>query len=298
MLNRISCIVAALALAAPVGWAASHEQARELYLSGDLDGARAELEELLLDSDAEIGRADALQLLGQLEIDRKNWAAALEAWGELTDSYALSPQATSISSAIRLLQALVDCGCSAPEPTAVAAAAQTPPTVPAPESEATAAAEPASVPEPAPATQAAPRTAVEPAPGLFLVGGWGEEYEASQEVTRDLIEFLDANGVGVRAASTDVPAIRGVDVVLSYLLEEAEAAGAAGVILLTTRFDFREFILIERYDLDGRRRWKEKTTGGTALKERRDRGKPSWDLVERAKKRLADRIGTPGLPTR
>lgn len=283
MPNRawLSCIV--LFLAATAASAASVERADELYLAGDLDGARAALREVLAGDPDESTRAPALALLGRLEMDQRNWRAALDAWGELTDEHALSPQAAAVSAAIRPLQALVECECgpSAPPPPATAEDADP--------------GEPAS-PAPQPVPPPPPAPAPEPAAGQLLVGGWGAEYEASQEVTRDLIEFLRANGVAVRAASTEVPAVRGEEVVLSYLIDEARQAGAAGVLFVTTRFDFREFIHIRRYDVHGSELWSDKIFGGTALRERRDRGQPSWNLVDRMKKRLEKRLGTPDLP--
>lgn len=306
---RIPRWCVALWLVASLSWAASLEQARELYLSGDLAGARSKLQELLLETEDGNQRASALELLGQLEVDERNWSAALEAWGELTDDYALSPQATAISPAIRPLQALIACECeSSPSAVATPPAAETPrepsppaevraPAVETPREPAPAPAVPMPVPGPTP-TPVPPAAGVEPAEGLLLVGGWGVEYEASQAATDDLIEFLQANGVGVRAASTEIPAIRGVEVVLSFLLDEAKRSGADGVLFMKTRFDFRQYIEIIRYDLGGNQLWKDRTTGGTALRERQDQGKPSWGLVERAKNRLSKRIGTPDLPTR
>ncbi len=228
-----------------------------------------------------------MQLLGQIEVDRRDWNAALDAWGELTDRYAMSSEAKAVSPAIRPLQALVECDCGRADATAVAADADEPPTTAT------------STPD-APSTPTSPAAAIPtptPTPGLFMIGGWGPEYDAAQEVTRDLIEFLESSGVAVRAGSTEVPAIRGADVVLSYLLEEARAVGAEGVILLTSRFSHRDFIEIARYDLDGREVWIDKTTGGTGLKPRHERDKPNWPLAERAKEKLAKRIGTPDLPT-
>ncbi len=285
----------ALWLVGPVAWAATLERARELFLSGERDSARTELQELLLDSSDETERASALELLGRLEVDDENWDAALEAWGALTDQYALSPQAAAVSAAIRPLQALVDCGCEPSDPGEVTASSEEMPAAPSPA--------PTPTPIPAPTTAPSPTTTLPPqpipatVPGLLLVGGWGAEYDASQEVTRDLAEFLVANGVNARASSTEVPAIRGAEVVLSYLLEEAQQAGAERVLFLKTRFDFREYIELQAFDLNGNRLWREKISGGTALKERRDRGKPSWGLVERAKQWLSKRLGTPDLPT-
>lgn len=304
MRNRLQLSCALLWLAAAASWGASVERADQLYLAGDLDGARAELHELLAGADGESDRAPALALLGRLEVERRDWRAALDAWGELTDRYALSPHAEAVSAAIRPLQALVGCACAgADAPLPAPAAATTPATATTPAAPA-AAAEPIEPIEPqaAPVPEAAPppaRAPADPGPaaGLLLVGGWGAEYEASQEVTRDLVEFFAANGVGVRAASTEVPAVRGEDAVLSYLLEEARRTGADGVIFVTTRFDFREFIQIERYDAGGAKLWRDRLAGGTALKERRDRGRPSWGLVDRIKKKLAERLGTPDLPT-
>lgn len=309
---RLCCVL--LCLAAPAAWAASVERADELYLAGDLDAARAELAEVLAADEDEVPRAAALALLGRIEVDRRNWRAALDAWGELTDSYASSAEAAAVSAAIRPLQALVDCACAgaaAPALTAAATPEATPEKARAASPEPTpATAEAAEASRPAPPATAAPPAAAPapavpgsepatppaPARGLILVGGWGAEYEASQEVTRDLVTFLEQAGVGVRAASTDVPAVHGEEVVLSYLIDEARQAGAAGVLFVTTRFDFREFIHVRRYDVRGSELWSDKIFGGTALRERRDRGQPSWNLVDRMKKRLEKRLGTPDLP--
>ncbi len=265
--------------------AATLERAREFYLSGDRPAARSELRELLASDEPGPDRAAVLQLLGQLEVDERNWQAALDAWSELTDEHALSPEATAISPAIRPLQALVECAC---EPAASPVQTGTERIA----TEGPAAAAPA-VPAPTPA----PSRTVAPAPGLLLVGAWGAEYDAAQEAVGGLIEFLESAGVGVRAASTEVPAIRGPEAVLSYLLEEAQLAGADGVLFMKSRFDFREYVEITRYDLDGNQIWRDKTTGSRSLKESRYRGKPSWSLVERVKTRLSKRIGTPDLPT-
>ena len=294
MPKRLATVLVACMLAVSTLSAAEIGSARERYLAGDLDGASAELEALLAGELDDGRRAAALELLGRIAVDRERWDLALEAWGELTNEHALSPEAAAVSAAIRPLQALAECGCASGEPTAATGSGAS--------SAASAASAPsaASQPPAAPAVPVPPASEPAPAPvpdGTRLVGGWGAEYEASQEVTARLIEFLAANGVEVRPASTEIPAIRGEDVVLSYLVEEARASGAAGVLFVTTRFNFREFIQVERYDANGVRLWREKLVGGTALKERRDRDKPSWGLVERMEKKLGQKIGTPELST-
>ncbi len=280
MLGPITRSALVCLLAVSTAHAATFEHAEQLYIGGDLDGARTELDELLEGATAEGARAPALELLGRIAIDRREWHAALEAWGELSDEHALTPQAAAVSAAIRPLQALVECACSDGDSQLAAS-------TPAPAGTA---------PPPVVATRP-PVPAAPAADGTLLVGGWGAEYEASLEVTDKLIEFLDANDVKVRAASTEVPAIHGEDVVLSYLLEEAREVGASGVLFLTSRFNFREFIEIRRFDVNGTRIWREKLVGGTALKERHDRDRPSWGLFDRATKELSKRLGTPDLPT-
>ena len=288
MTKQLYKTCAILVLAATATWAATLESVEDLYFSGDLDATRAEIHDLLSTSEDDAERASALKLLGQLEVDSRNWGAALEAWGELTDRHALSAQATAISPAIRPLQALVECDCDAAEPAARTAAVDTTP-LPA-----------LAVPDPVPAppVPAAPPVTVEPADGDLVVGAWGTEYDAAQEVGGALIEFLDSQGVGVKAGSTEIPAIRGEEVTLSFLIEEARAAGAEGVLFITTRFGHREFVRTTRYDTNGVEVWTLKVTGGTALKEKRYRGKVTWGLVDRAKKKLQKKIGTPELPTR
>ena len=279
-------------LCAGIAHAATLERARELYLSGDRDSARRELHDVLEPEDLEDElRAAALELLGRLESDSRNWEAALAAWGELTDRFALSPHAAAVSAAIRPLQALVACGRDeVPRDPGESSAISAPPVVP--EGVTEPAEPPAASPRPTPAP------AVSAAPGAMLIGSWGTEYEAAEETASALAGFLTEAGVDVRPASTEIPAIRGENVVLSYLLEEARKAGVASVLLVTTRFSHREFVRVSAYDLNGRELWRERVTGGTALKERRDRGKVSWGLVDRAKQRLSERVGTPDLPTR
>lgn len=294
MSMRTALVCLLLVLAAGAANGASLEQARAHYVGGDLDAARTEIEALMEEiGDDESRRPGLLKLLGHVEVDARNWRAALAAWGELTDRYALSAESTAISPAIRPLQALVDCGCAPPSPVAGPGPGDevrpippgTPPPAPDPS------------PSPAAPPAPAPSEPVERTPGLFLIGGWGSQYDAAQEVTRDVIEFLEANGVAVRAGETEIPAIRGEGVVLSYLVEEARRVGAEGVILLSCRFSHRDFIEISRYDLNGQLVWTDKVTGGTGLKARHERDKPNWPLAERAKEKLADRIGTPDLPT-
>ncbi len=271
MYRRIAHFALVLLLSATVGFAADLEAASELYRSGDLEAAQRELTAVLEAGPASEVAAPALELLGQIAIDRDDWDAALEAWSELVDKHALSREAAAVSAAIRPLQALT---ARLPKPSSQVV--QTP------------------APQPVPPPASRPPL---PANGTgFIVGGFGTEYDASQEVTERLIDFLVANDVEVHETSTEIPAIRGEEVVLSYLIDEARTAGAEGVLFISTRFGFREFVEIHRYDLNGVRIWKDRTVGGTALKERHDRGRVSWGLVDRAMNKLSKRLGSPDLP--
>lgn len=309
MHQRIASLALVLLSVATLAWAATVERAQELYRNGDPEGARQALTELLSEDDG-AGRAAALKLLGQIEIDGKRWTAALEVWSELADQHAGSAEASSIAAAIRPLQALADCGCDAPEAPAsvVAAAPAAPPSPTPPPAEPTMSeAVPSQLPAaptpsraaapPAPTAESAPSPAPGSAAGVLLVGGWSKQFESSQEATQAMVDFLDEAGVAVRFVPTDVAAARGQEVTLSFLLDQAEESGALGVLFFSARFSHRDYVLAERFDPRGTLLWKEKITGGTELRESRDRGKVRWPLVERMQKKLAKRVGTPDLPT-
>lgn len=297
--RRVIALLIALFVASGAT-AATLEGAEKLYLNGDPDGARSELQELLAGGGDETGRAAALRLLGQIESDAHDWAAALAAWSELTDKHALSTEAAAVSAAIRPLQALVDCDCDGEQPTPTATApppkTRMPPVEQPPAATTPPIPTPAPAPTPAPVTPPAPTAAVVADADLVVVGGWGQEYDAALEVSEAIIGHLTEAGVKVHAGSTEIPAIRGEDVVLTFLLQEAEKIGAGSVLLISTRFGFRDYIRFRAYDPKGRELWKDGVRGGTDLKERRKRGQVSWGLVERAKKVLDKRIGSPGLP--
>lgn len=282
--------------------AASLEEARAAYEAGDLDGARSQLEQVAAAGDSGEA-AGAMMLLGQIAVDRGEWQAALDSWRGLAESHPGTEEAADARSRLPMLEALIACGCGGGiEP----AATTTPVAATAPE----AAAEPAGAPSaPPPAAAEEPSSPppatvpVPPAPtagvntGRLLVGGWGEPYDASQEATGMLVDFLAGEGVAVTRASTEIPAVRGEEFVLSTLLAEARDSGAAGALFVVTRFGYREFVRVEAYDAQGRLLWKERAAGGWAIKDRVDRGRVNEVLVERMMKQLGERVGTPDLPT-
>jgi hypothetical protein len=306
--RTLLCLVILLT-AAPI--AAQLGSAGQLYADGDFEGARR-----ALIASGDDSSAAGLLLLGRIEVDSGRWEAALAAWSELSSTYPDSPEADQVALALGPLRVLADCDCAGPDTGTSVAAAAPPSPAPAPVAPSPPAAAPAPPPptvetpaaptpapaQPPPATAPAEpppvtETAPAPASGQLLVGGWSKQYEASQEATQVLVEYLSEAGVPATFVATDVAAARGAEVTLSYLLDQATERGAAGVLFFSTRFSHRDYVGVEHYDARGMLLWKDKVHGGTELKESRDRGKVRWALVDRMKKALGKRIDSGDLPT-
>lgn len=279
---------------------------RALVESGNTDEARSLIAEALAGG-AEAGssasaeaRAGALRWLGRIEVADENWPAAMAAYERLADEFGSTHAARDAATEMALLVALE--GRSGLEPA----------TDPEPPVDVATAATPAAVaervvpmpprPEPAPESRpdpddGDPRPASE-TPGVaaqasagVLVGAFGAPFNSSEDAGLQVRDYLDGKGVSTEFEVTASQALRGRDAVVGFLLTRTRELGRSSLVLVRSRWGFREFISVECYSADGTLLWKEKVSGGRYYREETVTAK----VMDRLWPKLDGRIGGPGL---
>jgi tetratricopeptide (TPR) repeat protein len=105
LVNRFAILAALLAVSFPV--AADLSKARLFYDNGLLDDAKRELIEIIAsDSDAEF-HPGAMNLLGTIAADQKNYELAQRTWNDLISKYPSSPEAQEARAKLSLAAELV-----------------------------------------------------------------------------------------------------------------------------------------------------------------------------------------------
>ena len=306
--SKTLVLVALCLMVAAIGQAASVEEARRLYQNGDPAAAEDELLEILaLESDGAV-RAEALDLLGMLAVDRGDLDLANAVWEKLILDYPDSPLAAEARAKLSLATDLFEVRAEPSE--AAPAEAPVPPKAEAPTSPAE-----ESVPEvaakPAPASPAAPPAPAdaaepaEPAPeprgakaSVVLVAGRGKPYEGAQRAAEVIIEHLQSQGVAAESATKGVPVVEKSSAVIPALVRQVEEEGANSLLLVTSDFDNIGKVAVECYTPEGDLAWKKRVTGGTGWT-----GRPysatgmNETLVQRMLEKLDKQVGGPCLPT-
>lgn len=297
---KILMILALCWVAATLSEAASVEEARALYQKGDELGAREALIEILvLETDGAV-RAQALDFVAMIAVDRGDLDFAAAVWETLIRDYPGSPEAAEARTKISLATDLSEVRAEISEEQGVGAPAETerPAPVPVPtpveEQAAPVASEPAEEPEPAaPAAPAAPK-ARGARSDIVLVAGRGKPHDGAQRAAEVIIEHLQSLGVAAESATQGVPVVDKSSMVIPALLRQAEEEGANGLLMVTSNFESVAKILVECYTPEGALAWKKKVSGGTGWK-----GRPysasgmNEALVERIVGKLDGQVGGP-----
>lgn len=250
---------------------------RDLFEAGRIEEAREAIARSLDPSSeaTERSRADALRWLGRVEVASRNWEAALEAYRELASEFPQSEAARDAATELALLEALAgraDLEAPAGEPAE--------PGVPTPPPAATTTA----------AGSEAPAVAPESVGGA-LVGSFGRPFNSAEEAGEQVRQFLAENGIDTAFEATASQALRGGDAVVAYLIERARALGRPSILMVRSRWGFREFAEVTCYSSDGALLWKDKATGDRGWRD--ETVKPK--LMERLFNKLQKRLGGPGL---
>ncbi len=297
--SRIPLIIAALLISSP-SWAASLEDARQLYEGGRAEEALAAIESILGSDAADGDKAAALDLLGTIAVDKGQLPMAKHAWSRLLDEYpdyaAANDTGTKLSLVSALLKTEAPPAPSAPTAAPPAAAISPPPPTPkAAEVAPTREASPTS-----PSATAAPAPPAAPSPdstGLVLVAARGKPHDAARELSDRIITFLRQRGVDAASATGGIPVVADSKMVLPLLLQKGEQETAESVLLLTADFVSMQKVALDCYTPGGAKLWKVKTSGGTGWK-----GRPytksgiTEQLAARFLEKLEGKIGQPGLP--
>jgi len=309
MLRSKTLVILALCwAAAALSQAASVEEARRLYQKGDEVAAREVLIEILaLETDGGV-RAQALDLVAMIAVDKGDLDLAAAIWQKLVSDFPDSPEAAEATTKLSLTTDLSRARAAMPEDGRVAApveaekAAPVPAPMPADKvadqvaSQPMAEAEPASETEPAePAAPAAPQQRAAQS-DLVLVAGRGKPHDGAQKAAEVIIEHLQSRGVTAESATKGVPVVEKSTMVIPALLRQVEEEGANGLLLVTSNFESLAKVVVECYTPEGALAWKKKVTGGTGWK-----GRPysasgmNEALVERVLDKLDGEVGGPCL---
>jgi len=287
---------------AVIAQAASVEEARRLYQKGEQLAAQEELLEILaLESDGTV-RAQALDLLGMIAVDKGDLELAADVWEKLISDYPDSPQATEARTKLSLATDLNEVRATEPVDRASAPVeaersvpASPPVAVEAPPDQVVS--KPADEAETAePVTPAAPKPQSERS-DLVLVAGRGKPHDGAQRAAAVVIEHLQSRGVATESATKGVPVVEKSALVIPALLRQLEDEGGHSLLLVTSNFQGAEKIVVECYLPEGLLVWKKKVTGGTGWK-----GKPysatglNETLIERLLEKLDEQVGGSCLP--
>ncbi len=290
----VPCLV--LALFAGPAWGGIDEELRSL-INADRQGEARDLIDRVLGTEgspegARDDRAAALHWLGRLEVAAKNWSSARAAYERLAAEFGDTAPAVDAVTELALLRALLE-GPTAPGTPAVAEAASA--SVTKPESEAPQPDTVLSIAAPAvptdPVPKAAAATPAVTASGV-LVGAFGTPFEAAEEAGLQVQGFLSSRGIASDFEATPGQALRGRDAVVGYLLTRVRDLGRSKLILVGSRWGFREFVEVEGYSPDGALLWREKVTGGRALRSE----KVKTNLMGRLWPKLEPHVGPDSAP--
>ena len=300
---KILMILALCWVAATLSEAASVEEARGLYQKGDELGAREVLIEILvLETDGAV-RAQALDLVGMIAVDRGDLDFAAAVWEKLIRDYPDSPEAAEARTKVSLATDLSQVRAENPKEQGVVAPTETERPAPAPvptaveEQAAPVLSEPAEVPEPA--GPAAPATTEQRAPqsDLVLVAGRGRPHAGAQRAADLVIEHLQSRGVVAETATKGVPVVEQSAQVVPALLRQLEEEGGNSVLLVTSDFEKIGKVVVECYTPEGELVWKKRVTGGTGWTGRAYSATGvNENLVERILEKLDKQIGGLCLP--
>lgn len=298
--SKILVILALFWAAAALVQATSVEEARQLYQKGDELAAREVLIEILaLETDGAV-RAQALDLVGMIAVDKGDLELAAAVWDKLISDFPDSPEAVEARNKRSLATDLSQARSTVPEPDKVRALVPAETTAPAPAptpaegSTEVVASQP--VEEAEPAAPVAPEQ--QPArANLVLVAGRGKPYDGAQRAAEVVIEHLQSRGVAAESATKGVPVVEKSTMVIPALLRHVEEEGANSLLLVTSNFESLAKVLVECYTPEGVLAWKKKVSGGTGWK-----GRPysasgmNEALVDRALEKLDGQVGDPCLP--
>lgn len=312
--TRILLMLVVFSLTCLPAWSASVDEARGLHEKGQTEEALAAIEELLGSDAADDQKAEALDLLGTIAVEKGYFSMAKQAWSQLQDDYPGYAGENDVATKLLLVSALL----KSEEPAAPAKTAEQPSKAiePTPEPEVSATPAPAAAPTepaeaPAPAPPAAPKVAPEvapqteavptpassPAAGLVLVVGRGRPYDAIAETNDWVIRHLREQGVDAASATGGIPVVEDSKMVLPFLLQKAQEEGAGSVLMIKADYARIQKIAMECYLPEGVNLWKVKVSGGTGKKGREySKTGINEDLVERFLGKLDDKVGGPGLP--
>jgi hypothetical protein len=283
--------------------AATVDEARQLYKQGEELAAREVLIEILaLETDGAV-RAQALDLVGMIAVDKGDLELAAAVWDKLISDFPDSPEAAEAKTKRSLATDLNETRSAVPEPERVKAPikaeATAPGSAPTPVEGSTeaVASQPAEEAEPAaPAAPAAPKQ--QPArANLVLVAGRGKPHDGAQRATEVVIQHLQSRGVAAESATKGVPVVEKSTLVIPALLQQVEKEGANSLLLITSNFESVAKVVVECYTPEGVLAWKKKVSGGTGWK-----GRPysasgmNQALVDRALEKLDGQVGDPCLP--
>jgi tetratricopeptide (TPR) repeat protein len=287
---------------AAIAQAASIEEARRLYQKGEQLAAQEELLEILaLESDGAV-RAQALDLLGMIAVDKGDLELAADVWEKLISDYPDSPQATEARTKLSLATGLNEVRAAEPAERA-SAPVETERSVPASPPVAVEAPSDQVVSKPADEAETAePVTPADPKPpsarsDLVLVAGRGKPHDGAQRAAVVVIEHLQSRGVATESATKGVPVVEKSALVIPALLRQLEDEAGHSLLLVTSNFTGAEKIVVECYSPEGLLVWKKKVTGGTGWK-----GRPysatgmNETLIERLLEKLDGQVGGPCLP--
>ena len=279
----------------PAMWSASLESVRQLHEEGKTGEALAAIESVLGSDAPGAEKAEALDLLGTIAVDKGQLAMARQAWSRLTEEYPDFAASHDTATKLSLVSALLKAD-EAP-PAAVTAPEPVKETVP-PVAETSPPAAPAPVPEPSePAASAAPTPEI--SSNVVLIAAQGKPHDAVRDVNDRVVSFLQEKGVNARSATGGIPVVEDSKMVLPLLLQKGKEEGVASVLLLTADYLSMQKMVLDCYTPDGSKMWKLKVSGGTGWK-----GRPysktgvTEALVERFMEKLEDKVGEPGLPLR
>ena len=290
-------------MAAAMVHAGSVEEARQLYRAGDELGAREALIEILALETSGVARAQALDLVAMIAVDKGDLELAAAVWEKLIREAPDSPEAVEARSKLSRVRDLSEAQAAVPEPekpiAEVGVEPATPTAVPTPTEKPTQSVVSESAKEAAPAAPAAPAEPRSPSARseLVLVAGRGSPHDGAQRAAEVIIEYLQAQGVAAESATKGIPVVEKSSLVIPALLRQVDEEGANSLLLVSSNFESLAKVVAECYTPEGLLAWKKKVSGGTGWK-----GRPysatgmNENLVNRMIDKLAGQVGDPCLP--
>ena len=280
--------------------AATVDEARQLYKQGEELAAREVLIEILaLETDGAV-RAQALDLVGMIAVDKGDLELAAAVWDRLISDFPDSPEAAEARTKRALATDLNETRSAVPELEKVRAPVEAETTAPAPATTPVEGSTEAVASQPAEEAEPAASAASKQQPAranLVLVAGRGKPYDGAQRAAEVVIEHLQSRGVAAESATKGVPVVEKSTMVIPALLRHVEEQGANSLLLVTSNFESLAKVLVECYTPEGVLAWKKKVSGGTGWKGRPYSASGMNDaLVDRALEKLDGQVGDPCLP--